>query len=306
MSEDITIIKSVTFSEHRFTQDETYIEKSEEPSEPKLVLNILNIESKKVLNLVGNEKKIVAFVDPIFFPFLFQSLTEIVLFYSRIRNRNIKLYIYTLRDFFGKDGKEHWQKIKDFFTHYLIDVGVDFEFLDTSNFDAIKINNFLIIQKGFSPIGIKVLSSRVKKYLPESNIKPFRKVFVARKDYLDQRIDDTNRVHEFFINAGFEIVYPESFETFLEQVNYFSECRVIAGVSGSGLSNCIFMKPGGSMIELSSIFRPNSDSYPVEVHHYYRIMANVMKHLYLSISNFSAKSDDFINNKRHLDIIKML
>jgi hypothetical protein len=59
-------------------------------------------------------------------------------------------------------------------------------------------------------------------------------------------------------------------------------------------------------LELSSIFRPNGDGYPVEIHHYYKIMANAMKHLYFSVSNLSAKADDFAGNQKCLDIIKML
>jgi capsular polysaccharide biosynthesis protein len=99
-------------------------------------------------------------------------------------------------------------------------------------------------------------------------------------------------------------VYPESFETFSEQIKYFSECKVLAGISGSALSNCIFMKPGGTVIELLSVFDSEKDM--IEIHHFYRIMATAMRHLYFSVSNLSGKSDDFINNKKYLDIIKML
>jgi hypothetical protein len=303
---DIARIKALVFANHQFTQDEQYLEKPEKPGEPRVLSHVTELESQRVLSLLGNEKKAIAFVDPIFFPFLFQSLTEIVLFYSRIKNRDTKLYIYVLRDFFGKDGEEHWKKIKDFFVSYLEDTGIEFEFLDTNSFDVVKINNFLIMPKGFSAMGIKMLGSRIRRYFQKTNTKPFRKVFVARKDYLSQRVDDENKIRDFFVSAGFEVVYPENFKTFLEQVNYFSECRVIAGVSGSALSNCIFMKPEGAVIELSSFFTPGLPNDPVEIHDFYRVMAKTMNHLYFSVSLFSKKTIDFQSNKKALDIIKML
>ena len=300
----ITRIKTRICADYQFTQNEEYLEKLEQFREPRAISYSPTLESKRVLNLLGDDNKAIVYIDPAFFPFLFQNLTEIVLFYSRIKNRDVKLYIYTLKDFSGVEEEKHWKRIKDFFVHYLTDIGVKFEFLDMNSFDVIKINNFFVIPKAFSLIGVKMLSSRMGKYLEKIKTKPFRKVFVARKDYLAQRIDDQKKIQEFFLNAGFEIVYPESFETFSEQIKYFSECKVLAGISGSALSNCIFMKPGGTVIELLSVFDSEKDM--IEIHHFYRIMATAMRHLYFSVSNLSGKSDDFINNKKYLDIIKML
>jgi hypothetical protein len=67
------------------------------------------------------------------------------------------------------------------------------------------------------------------------------------------------------------------------------------------------MKPGGSVIELLSIFGvPSNKEYPIEIHNFYRIMANVMGHLYFSVSNLSGKAIDFEKNKKALDMIKAL
>jgi hypothetical protein len=60
------------------------------------------------------------------------------------------------------------------------------------------------------------------------------------------------------------------------------------------------------MIELSSPLKPDPNNYPFEYHHYYRMMANAMEHLYFSISNLSEKEIDFIKNKKALAMIKML
>jgi hypothetical protein len=260
------------------------------------------LKDKKILNLVDENRKALIIANSDFFPFLLQDLPKIIMFYSRIKNRDVKLYIHT----YPKTESIYWKNLKTFLIKYLTDIDVEVEFLNEKGYDGIMINNWCPLENGFSPLAIRMLSSKTKKYVKNQKTEPFRKVFVARDKSLPQRIDSDKSIQEFFIDQGFEIVYPESFETFIDQINYFSECKVIAGISGSALSNCIFMKPGGTVIELLSVFRPNGDDYPVEIHHYYRIMANAMKHLYFSVSNLSAKADDFTGNKKYLDIIKML
>jgi hypothetical protein len=269
------------------------------------VENSLNMDGKTVLDLTEKKEKVLVTIDTTFFPFWFQNLSCISFFYSRIKHRSAKLYIHTVRTAKEEDSAE-WEKTKSFFIKYLSDIGVEFEFLDKDKFDFIKINHFYFIPGNFSILPLRALNSKIKKYLLNYDKIPFRKVFLARKKHLVQRIDSDKAVQDFFVNAGFEVVYPEDFETFIDQINYFSECSIIAGVSGSALANSIFMKPGGTVIELSSIFKTGQTIYPTEIHHYYRIMANAMGHLYFSVSNLSGKAIDFTNNKKALDIIKML
>jgi hypothetical protein len=265
--------------------------------------DISNLNDKNILDLVNKNNKVLIHLDGDFFPFLFQDIPNILYFYSRIKNRKIKMYIYTMRE-----GSKDYKNLKDFLIKYLTDINVKFVFLKKIDFDGIKINNFFDLSCSFDPFSAKLLNSKTRKYLKSYTATPFRKVFVARDKTLPQRIDSDERVKKFFIEAGFEIVYPEQFKNFIDQINYFSECRVMAGISGSGLSNCIFMRPGGTVIELSSVFKPNTNpnQYPFEYHHYYRMMANAMDHLYFSISNLLEKEAEFINNKKALDMIKML
>jgi capsular polysaccharide biosynthesis protein len=269
---------------------------------PESLLILNKQDGKRVLNLVDEKKKAFILINCSFFTFLLQNLPKIFLFYSRIKHREIKLYIKTLPETETKD----WQGIKEFLLKYLNDLGVDFEFINDDLYDATIINNFCVLTNDFSPLGIMLLNSKTKKYIDSVKTEPFRKVFVARDKSLPQRVDSDKEMQDFFINQGFEIIYPENFNSFIDQINYFNECRVIAGISGSALSNCVFMKPGGTVIELLSIFRPNGDNYPIETHHYYRIMANAMRHLYFSISNLTGKSNDFFSNKKALNIIQML
>ena len=260
-----------------------------------------NLKDKNILNLVGKDNKVLVHLDGDFFPFLFHDIPGILYFYSKIKYRNFKIYIYTM-----KEDSPNYPNLKNFLIKYLTDINVKFEFLNKKNFDGIRINNFVNIESWFDPFSARLINSKTRKYLKTYTTTPFRKVFVARDKFLPQRIDSDERIKKFFIESGFEVIYPEQFKSFIDQINYFSECKVIAGISGSALSNCIFMKPGGIMIELSSFFKPDPNNHPFEYHHYYRMMANAMEHLYFSISILLEKEIDFINNKKALSIIKML
>lgn len=260
------------------------------------------LKNKKILNLVDKKQKALIFINSSFFTFLLQSLPQIMLFYSRIKNKSAKLYIQT----YAHENNQYWNNLKIFLIKYLTDINVSFEFLEESGYDGVMVNNWCPLENKFSLLGIRLLNSKTKKYINNYREEPFRKIFVARDKSLSQRIDSDIRIQEFFVSQGFEVIYPENFNSLADQIDYFGKCKVIAGISGSALSNCIFMKPGGTVIELLSIFRPNGDDYPIEVHYYYKIMANAMKHLYFSVSNFSAKSDDFMNNDKALNVIKML
>jgi hypothetical protein len=300
LEQTFSIIQNPYLKYPDFSEDTHYFVKIDHFLELKKNIEKNELEGKKLLSLSDSTKKTIALVDGSFFPFMFQNLPNIFLFFSRIKNREFNFYFYVFNN--NKD----WKKINIFFRKYLSDLNINFKSLNEEDFDVIEINNFLVLQNDFNPIKAKTINSKTKKYLKEPKVIPYRKVFVARNKRVDQRIDSDKEIKNFFVSAGFEVIYPEQFKTFIDQINYFSECKVIAGISGSALANCIFMKPGGTVIELTSFFEPLADSYPKEFHHYYRMIASSMGHLYFAVSNLSAKYVNIINNKKALEIIKML
>jgi len=46
-----------------------------------------------------------------------------------------------------------------------------------------------------------------------------------------------------------EVIHP-MYMSFKEQINAFSECQTLIGIHGAGLTNCLFMPPGGKVVEL--------------------------------------------------------
>lgn len=253
-----------------------------------------------ILDLTGEEKVVIQ-INQHVFGFLFQEIPEALLFYSRIKNRKIKVYINIVDPIASSDSS-----LSNFFIKYLTDLKIDFEIISNKNFKELKINNFYVLKGHMDPFYIKLIYAKVRKYLKSTDQKPFRKAFIARKKNFQQRIDSDEKIKDFFVSAGFEIVYAEDFNDLVEQINYFNECKVVAGISGSGLSNCIFMKPGGALVEISSFFDINDNGVDVEIHHFYKVMADAKDHLYFSIPNLSGKSEKILANKKVLDIIGLL
>lgn len=87
---------------------------------------------------------------------------------------------------------------------------------------------------------------------PKYNTDFGSEVFTEDGSYKDDaRIDDENKLIDFFSSQGYEIVAPETkFSSFAEQVQYMSEVEVMAAVSSSGLTNALFMEPGARVIEI--------------------------------------------------------
>jgi hypothetical protein len=276
--------------------DDGYINLSDSSQVPSLSVN-----KNEVLDLTGDEKKVIVQINHYVFGFLFQEIPETLLFYSRISNRKTKIYVNIINPIASSDSS-----LSSFFIKYLNDLNIDVEIISDKDFKELKINNFYVLRGHIDPFYIKLLYSKVKKYIVDIKKEPFRKVYVSRKQDFQQRVDSNKNLEDFFIAAGFEVVHAEDFNDFVKQINYFSECKIIAGISGSGLSNSIFMKPGGTMIELSSFFDIHDSGTDVEIHHFYKVMADAKDHLYFSIPNLSGKSEKIITNKKVLDILGLL
>lgn len=146
-------------------------------------------------------------------------------------------------------------------------------------------------------------------YLARSKVKPKEEgsIFYDRdRDTLvvknDLRIEDEEKLVEFFIENGIEIVYPEDFKNFGEQVKFLNNVRVMICPSGSGMANMIFMQPGGIVVELQT---PVVVGAKQQVHPFYASFCWVKKHIYITIPH-ERKSDtiiDIFTNRRLLDYL---
>ena len=145
-----------------------------------------------------------------------------------------------------------------------------------------------------------------KIYISRAKTRP--RVFPESDLINNQLIHDDERVSQEYIlektfrDLGFKIIYLEEIESFEEQLSIMIKAKVIAGVSGAGLSNQLFMKPGGIVIEIATpIYAYVTEGYLASaMHNLYKDMAGFLDHRYISIPAISSRHAKIIANK-HLD-----
>jgi hypothetical protein len=143
----------------------------------------------------------------------------------------------------------------------------------------ILINNFYEVSSpGFS-IPKTVHTYRALGSLADglaTSEKPYRKVYISRskingRGFSDEhytnnsmltddcRVYNEEHLEQLFVEMGFEIVYFEEMGSFVEQMSIMKESKIVAGVSGAGLTSSVFMRPGTTVVEISTlILAPDS------------------------------------------------
>lgn len=192
--------------------------------------------------------------------------------------------------------------------------GIKYEEVELHGTKEININNFYI--KGNHHLDHNANNSVFNYFIPfikDTSIKPFRKVYISRS-YINQikkkfygdgvssklsrneysRIKDEQMLEEYLVSKGFEIVVPESFETFEDQLNFFYQVKTAVSVTGGGLTNTMFMQNGGTVVELMTtlITEVNASQTSIQTkefeeaqHHFYHSIAFNKNHLYIGIKN---------------------
>lgn len=223
--------------------------------------------------------------------------------------------------------------IKMFFK-FLNKKNIDYRPINLAKFNKININNFYFTDGNSESFAINQPSKRLydfsQQYIVDKDLPATKKVYLSRKNFQgrdlsffikgrlpyenDNRIDNEELVQEYFRGLGFEIVIPEDFQTFEEQMNYFYQVKTIVSATSSGLVNACFMRPGSTMIELSTplisferlgdgVLTPASIGQE-EIHHFYHTISIMKNHKYISIPNLSREAKEIINTIEGDELLK--
>ena len=132
--------------------------------------------------------------------------------------------------------------------------------------------------------------------------------------YVNKRQKNEEKLIEFFKNKNCEIIAAEDFDTFEEQINYFSSVKTLISVTGSGLLNMLMMPNFGNVVEIytpveSSIFdsKTLTRSTGTTLHNQYRDISWSKQHSHFSTYNHVNLSiDDLINQLDNNDMLKLV
>lgn len=163
------------------------------------------------------------------------------------------------------------KKSRDVMTKYvdkfLTDLGVNHIFHQSwEDPIAVKVHKRLKLSKNqqqlvFSLGDVAVSMKKIREHVlssEELSAKPYRKVYLSRTHLKndrpwDRRIRDEEVLEDYFRNKGYDILIPEKkFSNFEEQIRYFNEVRVLAGLTGTGLANGFLMQERQYIIDLSA------------------------------------------------------
>jgi capsular polysaccharide biosynthesis protein len=109
------------------------------------------------------------------------------------------------------------------------------------------------------------------KFIKENEIIPNRKIYISRQKAKKRKVLNENDVVDLLIYYNYEIHYFEDYN-FEKQIEIMSQTKTLIGLHGAGLTNMLFMKTGGQILE----FRKSNDSH----NNCYFSLASDLKHDY--------------------------
>lgn len=309
-------------------------------SEKHRVSGFLESSNTKRLDLTGGKTKIVKALSGSVFHFFADDVCDILYALKIYPDAELIIDLAQVQDFVSHP---NWE-FMGFFFDALADQGIKFKLTDTSRFDVIYINDYCVAEAAYrSSMSGAMIFEFFKKYIDEPKTKPYRNVYLTRKKVnkdnakleepnlrlshtKDNRIDSEDGLSDIFAELGFEVIAPEDFKDFKEQLNFFYSVKTIASLTSSGLTNALFMQPGGTVMEISTplvVFSPilssnkqvtDTDldgvdpSIAQEIHMFYKMIAFLKDHVYLSINNprrsFKDLKERIYKNVKLLEFMK--
>jgi capsular polysaccharide biosynthesis protein len=209
----------------------------------------------------------------------------------------------------------NWRAGEENFDNLLIELlqeyGISYTQVDNSEFTYLNAKNFIPINGADLETGVSLLYNYLLKKYNIATETPNKKIYISRRNYSshDIRVDNEEILENYFIEKGFEIVYPEDISTFKEQFELFNSCSTLVALSGSGLTSLIFMQENQKVIEILTEvmvgYTMSDDETKIiryGIHDHYRYMALLKNHTYLVALN-SEKQAELVKAK--LDNIEL-
>lgn len=108
------------------------------------------------------------------------------------------------------------------------------------NRELIKLDDFMM-----SGWLLRILKSRCQSELSGAVHK--RRIFVSRKNTTNSRLINEKEVIKFFVEFGFDVVFPEELSV-SEQSYLFASADIIVATSGAAMANILFCEPGTTVV----------------------------------------------------------
>lgn len=101
----------------------------------------------------------------------------------------------------------------------------------------------------FIPSQVVDLRAEMLARLTTRQVQPTRLIYISRQNAARRKITNEMELQRVLKEARFEIHYFETY-TFEQQVQLMAEAKWLFALHGAGLTNMIFMQPGGNVLEI--------------------------------------------------------
>lgn len=280
-----------------------------------------------------DKEKILITLEPAFYHVLSDSLGAILYWIKKYPDAIFLIDMYYLYEDPSK-----WNIMHSLFFEALGFYNVSYKIINLFN-GPIEIDNFYIqsTRDEFPNERFRLLNIFAKELYGKSSRKN-KKVYISRKNTKsnefwskqsfkpgnlyqdDTRIYNEKKLEDYFLKMGFEILYAEDFKNVQEQISFFKDVSIIAGPTGSGLTNSIFLDPGAIILEITvpmvvSFMNEDLSKYddPSQApadwifshHNIYKEISDAIGHTYISVS-VGKNAEDIIEYLDNSNIVNLI
>lgn len=173
-----------------------------------------------------------------------------------------------------------------------------------SKINTLLVKNLILVEQKpyceeYDPEVFTGLITHIKSKLNIKKHNPVtQKLYISRKFAGRRTLSNEDAVVEVFKKFNYTILYAEEL-SFTNQVELFSEARVIASLHGAGLTNMMWMPPGGTVLELHREIKKTSDHHS----YVYYTLAAALSHRYFYQWCYQENNSDFFEGVLSIDLI---
>jgi hypothetical protein len=277
--------------------------------EVNMIKGYVDAPNAETLTLIDGKPKLIVSIVYSFYHAVLDSMSAILYALEKHPNHNVVIDVSDIWGALYGEGSS-WD-IFNTFVETLRENGTEVNLVRLKKYDVIYIDNFCIVDFVYET-GKKsnLVYDFFKQKVTNPDALPNKSVFVSRRfsgdredvdaeglSYPnDRRMDDHIALENYFADLGYEIIHAERFNSFQEQLDYFYSAKTIVGITGSGLTNAVFMQPGGTMFEIvtpmvvtvpfpgesKDITKP---FFVQEVHNFYKNIAYYQNHTFVCVQN---------------------
>lgn len=107
---------------------------------------------------------------------------------------------------------------------------------------------------------ISIINSLRSRFLKGYNMAPIKKIYVSRAKALKRNVINEKEIVPVLEQYGFEIHCLEDY-TLQQQIDLLKQTKMLVGLHGAGLTNMLFMQPGGSVLEFRNCIDKSNNCF---------------------------------------------